>query len=88
VPLSRFDNTAGCLPTRPRFFTIDGDAAGSPATFFNPVFYEQCAEGGYVAFDPARPGCQTQAERLTKSLMNDLRGKPKGSMALRIISIP
>ncbi len=28
------------------------------------VFYEQAAEGGYVAFVPSLPGCHTQGETL------------------------
>jgi predicted RNase H-like HicB family nuclease len=31
------------------------------------VFYEQCSEGGYVAFVPALPGCHTQGETLEET---------------------
>jgi predicted RNase H-like HicB family nuclease len=34
------------------------------------VFYEQAAEGGYVAFVPALPGCHTQAETLEEAERN------------------
>jgi predicted RNase H-like HicB family nuclease len=36
-------------------------------TFSYSVFYEQCAEGGYVAFVPALPGCHTQGETLEET---------------------
>jgi predicted RNase H-like HicB family nuclease len=34
------------------------------------VFYEQAAEGGYVAFVPALPGCHTQGETLAETERN------------------
>ena len=34
------------------------------------VFYEQSAEGGYVAFVPALPGCHTQGESLEEAESN------------------
>jgi predicted RNase H-like HicB family nuclease len=39
----------------------------SPKTFSYSVFYEHCAEGGYVAFVPALPGCHTQGETLEET---------------------
>jgi len=33
-------------------------------------FYEQAAEGGYVAFVPALPGCHTQGETLEETERN------------------
>ncbi|MDR3718630.1 MAG: type II toxin-antitoxin system HicB family antitoxin [Bryobacteraceae bacterium] len=40
-----------------------------PTTFSYSVFYEHCAEGGYVAFVPALPGCHTQGETLEETEM-------------------
>jgi len=34
------------------------------------VFHEQAAEGGYVAFVPALPGCHTQGETLEEAERN------------------
>ncbi len=34
------------------------------------VFYEAAAEGGYVAFVPALPGCRTQGETLEETEKN------------------
>ena len=34
------------------------------------VFYEEVAEGGYVAFVPALPGCHTQGETLDEAEQN------------------
>ena len=34
------------------------------------VFYEQAAEGGYVASVPALPGCHTQGETLEEAERN------------------
>ena len=34
------------------------------------VFYEQAAEGGYVALVPALPGCHTQGETLEETERN------------------
>ena len=34
------------------------------------VFYEQAAEGGYMAFVPALPGCHTQGETLEETERN------------------
>jgi len=34
------------------------------------VFYEQAAEGGYVAFVPSLPGCHTQGETLEETERN------------------
>jgi predicted RNase H-like HicB family nuclease len=39
----------------------------SPKVFSYSVFYEQCAEGGYVAFVPALPGCHTQGDTLEET---------------------
>jgi predicted RNase H-like HicB family nuclease len=39
-------------------------------TFSYSVFYEQAAEGGYVAFVPALPGCHTQGETLEETERN------------------
>ena len=39
-------------------------------TFSYSVFYEQAAEGGYVAFVPALPGCHTQGETLEQAERN------------------
>jgi predicted RNase H-like HicB family nuclease len=54
-----------------------------PGTFYNEgmkrkisrdfsysVFYEQAAEGGYVAFVPALPGCHTQGGTLEETGRN------------------
>jgi predicted RNase H-like HicB family nuclease len=38
--------------------------------FSYSVFYEQAAEGGYVAFVPALPGCHTQGETLEETERN------------------
>ena len=38
--------------------------------FSYSVFYEQSAEGGYVAFVPALPGCHTQGETLEETECN------------------
>jgi predicted RNase H-like HicB family nuclease len=38
--------------------------------FSYSVFYEQAAEGGYVAFVPALPGCHTQGETLEETECN------------------
>ena len=42
----------------------------APKTFSYSVFYEQAAEGGYVAFVPALPGCHTQGETLEEAERN------------------
>jgi predicted RNase H-like HicB family nuclease len=34
------------------------------------VYYEQAAEGGYVALVPALPGCHTQGETLEEAERN------------------
>ncbi len=34
------------------------------------VFYEQAAEGGYVAFVPSLPGCHTQGDTLEETERN------------------
>jgi predicted RNase H-like HicB family nuclease len=34
------------------------------------VFYQQAAEGGYVAFVPSLPGCHTQGETLEEAGRN------------------
>jgi predicted RNase H-like HicB family nuclease len=39
-------------------------------TFSYSVFYEQAAEGGYVAFVPTLPGCHTQGETLEEAEHN------------------
>src|SRR5712692_4657551 len=38
--------------------------------FSYSVFYEHAAEGGYVAFVPALPGCHTQVETLEQTERN------------------
>jgi predicted RNase H-like HicB family nuclease len=38
--------------------------------FAYSVFYEQAAEGGYVASVPALPGCHTQGETLEETERN------------------
>jgi predicted RNase H-like HicB family nuclease len=38
--------------------------------FSYSVFYEHAAEGGYVAFVPALPGCHTQGETLEETERN------------------
>ena len=38
--------------------------------FAYSVFYEQAAEGGYVASVPALPGCHTQGETLEEAERN------------------
>jgi len=38
--------------------------------FSYSVFYEQAAEGGYVALVPALPGCHTQGESLEETERN------------------
>ena len=38
--------------------------------FADSVFYEQAAEGGYVASVPALPGCHTQGETLEETERN------------------
>jgi antitoxin HicB len=38
--------------------------------FAYSVFYEQAAEGGYVASVPALPGCHTQGETLEEAECN------------------
>ncbi len=42
----------------------------SAMTLSYSVFYEQAAEGGYVAFVPALPGCHTQGETLEETERN------------------
>ena len=39
-------------------------------TYSYSVFYEEAAEGGYVAFVPALPGCHTQGETLEETEQN------------------
>ena len=41
-----------------------------PLGFSYTVFYEQAAEGGYVASVPTLPGCHTQGETLEKAELN------------------
>ena len=41
-----------------------------PRTLSYSVFYEQAAEGGYVALVPALPGCHTQGETLEETECN------------------
>jgi len=38
--------------------------------FSYSVFYEQAAEGGYLASVPALPGCHTQGEMLEETQLN------------------
>ena len=42
----------------------------SATTLSYSVFYEQAAEGGFVAFVPALPGCHTQGETLEETERN------------------
>jgi len=42
----------------------------SPRAFSYSVFYEQAAEGGFVAFVPALPGCHSQGETLEETEHN------------------
>ena len=46
------------------------------------VFYEQAAEGGYVAFVPSLPGCHTQGKTLEEAERN-----VKESIALYLESL-
>jgi predicted RNase H-like HicB family nuclease len=46
------------------------------------VFYEQSADGGYVAFVPALPGCHTQGESLEET-----EGNVKEAIALYLESL-
>jgi predicted RNase H-like HicB family nuclease len=39
-------------------------------SFSFSVFYEQAAEGGYVALVPSLPGCHTQGETLEEAERN------------------
>jgi antitoxin HicB len=41
-----------------------------PKVLSYSVFYEQSAEGGYVALVPALPGCHTQGETLEETESN------------------
>jgi predicted RNase H-like HicB family nuclease len=41
-----------------------------PKAYSYSVFYEQTADGGYVAFVPALPGCHTQGETLEETEHN------------------
>ena len=41
-----------------------------PKALSYSVFYEQTADGGYVAFVPALPGCHTQGETLEETESN------------------
>lgn len=43
---------------------------GSKNIYSYSVFYEAAAEGGYVAFVPALPGCHTQGETLEETEKN------------------
>lgn len=42
----------------------------APKAYSYSVFYEQAAEGGYVAMVPALPGCHTQGETLEETEKN------------------
>ncbi|MGA2736361.1 MAG: type II toxin-antitoxin system HicB family antitoxin [Bryobacteraceae bacterium] len=55
---------------------------GVPKTFSYSMFYEQAAEGGYVAFVPALPGCHTQGETLEET-----EGNVKEAVALYLESL-
>jgi predicted RNase H-like HicB family nuclease len=46
------------------------------------VFYEQSADGGYVAFVPALPGCHTQGESLEET-----EGNVREAIALYLESL-
>jgi predicted RNase H-like HicB family nuclease len=50
--------------------TIKGMKRKISRDFSYSVFYEQAAEGGYVAFVPALPGCHTQGETPEKTACN------------------
>ncbi|MGA2435566.1 MAG: type II toxin-antitoxin system HicB family antitoxin [Bryobacteraceae bacterium] len=51
-------------------FYNEGMKRNSARSFSYSVFYEQAAEGGYVAFVPALPGCHTQGESLEETERN------------------
>jgi predicted RNase H-like HicB family nuclease len=42
----------------------------APKVLSYSVFYEQTADGGYVALVPALPGCHTQGETLEETESN------------------
>jgi predicted RNase H-like HicB family nuclease len=42
----------------------------APKAFSYSVFYEKNADGGFVAFVPALPGCHTQGETLEETERN------------------
>jgi predicted RNase H-like HicB family nuclease len=42
----------------------------TPRTFSYSVYYEEAAEGGYVASVPSLPGCHTQGETLEEAELN------------------
>ena len=58
------------LPIRPRHSTMRVMTRKIARAFAYSVFYEQAAEGGYVATVPALPGCHTQGETLEETERN------------------
>ncbi len=61
---------------------MEGMAGRPSKTFSYSVFYEQAAEGGYVAFVPALPGCHTQGETLEET-----EGNVREAIALYLESL-
>jgi len=55
---------------RLRHSTIEVMTRKIARAFAYSVFYEQAAEGGYVASVPALPGCHTQGETLEETERN------------------
>ena len=49
---------------------MKGMKRSSAKAFSYSVFYEHAAEGGYVAFVPALPGCHSQGETLEEAEIN------------------
>ena len=58
------------LPIRLRHPTIKMMKPKIARAFAYSVFYEQAAEGGYVASVPTLPGCHTQGETLEEAERN------------------
>ena len=58
------------MPIRLHHSTIKVMKRKVARAFAYSVFYEQAAEGGYVASVPALPGCHTQGETLEEAERN------------------
>ena len=58
------------MPIRLRQSTMEVMTRKIARAFAYSVFYEQAAEGGYVASVPALPGCHTQGETLEEAERN------------------